>query len=191
MLSIWGFFICIFLHVLAGRFQYPISQSVCSEPLRSSSHSGDAASWLPEVQVHLCEFKIKLYEFRQHLSGMITLSRNCSQSLLLLFIIFFSSSTYHFLHHLFRENYISMVSWISSTRLAVRWLNRAQNQSVLCVCEATTGACSEVSSRRFLCISSLKGFLLQYSDLTEFCFIYTVWGVEIDFLNPSDLFCLD
>uniref|UniRef100_A0A3Q2CQY5 Inactive dipeptidyl peptidase 10-like n=1 Tax=Cyprinodon variegatus TaxID=28743 RepID=A0A3Q2CQY5_CYPVA len=41
------------------------------------------------------------------------------------------------------ENYISMVSWISSTRLVVRWLNRAQNQSVLCVCEATTGACSE------------------------------------------------
>ncbi|KAF7669041.1 hypothetical protein LDENG_00254650 [Lucifuga dentata] len=42
-----------------------------------------------------------------------------------------------------RESYISMVTWISSTRLAVRWLNRAQNQSVLCVCEATTGACSE------------------------------------------------
>ncbi|KAK5864213.1 hypothetical protein PBY51_001173 [Eleginops maclovinus] len=42
-----------------------------------------------------------------------------------------------------RESYISMVSWISSTRLAVRFLNRVQNQSVLCVCEATTGACSE------------------------------------------------
>ncbi|KAI3357722.1 hypothetical protein L3Q82_016132, partial [Scortum barcoo] len=42
-----------------------------------------------------------------------------------------------------RDNYISMVTWISSTRLAVRWLNRAQNQSVFCVCEATTGACSE------------------------------------------------
>ncbi|XP_035016391.1 inactive dipeptidyl peptidase 10 [Hippoglossus stenolepis] len=42
-----------------------------------------------------------------------------------------------------RESYISMVTWISTTRLAVRWLNRAQNQSVLCVCEATTGACSE------------------------------------------------
>lgn len=42
-----------------------------------------------------------------------------------------------------RDSYISLVSWISSTRLAVRWLNRAQNQSVLCVCEATTGACSE------------------------------------------------
>ncbi|KAA0707287.1 Inactive dipeptidyl peptidase 10 [Triplophysa tibetana] len=42
-----------------------------------------------------------------------------------------------------RDSYISMVSWISSTRLAVRWLNRVQNHSVLCVCEATTGACSE------------------------------------------------
>ncbi|XP_029911466.1 inactive dipeptidyl peptidase 10 [Myripristis murdjan] len=42
-----------------------------------------------------------------------------------------------------RDSYISMVTWVSSTRLAVRWLNRAQNQSVLCVCEATTGACSE------------------------------------------------
>ncbi|XP_033933791.1 inactive dipeptidyl peptidase 10-like, partial [Pseudochaenichthys georgianus] len=42
-----------------------------------------------------------------------------------------------------RDSYISMVTWISSTRLAVRFLNRVQNQSVLCVCEATTGACSE------------------------------------------------
>ncbi|XP_064155114.1 inactive dipeptidyl peptidase 10 [Anguilla rostrata] len=42
-----------------------------------------------------------------------------------------------------RNYYISMVKWISSTRLAVRWLNRPQNQSVLSVCEATTGACSE------------------------------------------------
>ncbi|XP_043081378.1 inactive dipeptidyl peptidase 10 isoform X1 [Puntigrus tetrazona] len=45
--------------------------------------------------------------------------------------------------HNSRDSYISMVSWISSTRLTVRWLNRVQNQSVLCVCEATTGACSE------------------------------------------------
>ncbi|XP_076840196.1 inactive dipeptidyl peptidase 10 [Brachyhypopomus gauderio] len=42
-----------------------------------------------------------------------------------------------------RDSYISMVCWISSTRLAVGWLNRVQNQSVLCVCEATTGACTE------------------------------------------------
>uniref|UniRef100_A0A8C6M9K5 Dipeptidyl-peptidase 10 (Non-functional) n=1 Tax=Nothobranchius furzeri TaxID=105023 RepID=A0A8C6M9K5_NOTFU len=58
-----------------------------------------------------------------------------------------------------RESYISMVTWISSTRLAVRWLNRAQNQSVLCVCEATTGACSEVSCLHFFHISNLSGFL--------------------------------
>uniref|UniRef100_A0A7N6BK80 Dipeptidyl-peptidase 6b n=1 Tax=Anabas testudineus TaxID=64144 RepID=A0A7N6BK80_ANATE len=32
-----------------------------------------------------------------------------------------------------RDRYISMVTWISSTRLAVRWLNRAQNQSFLCM----------------------------------------------------------
>ncbi|KAJ8390509.1 hypothetical protein AAFF_G00103060 [Aldrovandia affinis] len=42
-----------------------------------------------------------------------------------------------------RNYYISMVKWVSSTRLAVRWLNRPQNQSVLSFCEATTGACSE------------------------------------------------
>uniref|UniRef100_A0AAQ4QNA3 Dipeptidyl-peptidase 6b n=1 Tax=Gasterosteus aculeatus aculeatus TaxID=481459 RepID=A0AAQ4QNA3_GASAC len=51
-------------------------------------------------------------------------------------------------------SYISMVTWISSTRLAVRWLNRAQNQSVLCVCEATTGACSEVSGHHSFRTSS-------------------------------------
>lgn len=43
-----------------------------------------------------------------------------------------------------RDSYISMVTWISSTRLAARWLNRSQNQSVLCMCVATTGACSEI-----------------------------------------------
>ncbi|XP_036804317.1 inactive dipeptidyl peptidase 10 [Oncorhynchus mykiss] len=42
-----------------------------------------------------------------------------------------------------RGHYISMVKWTSGTRLAVRWLNRVQNQSVLSVCEATTGICSQ------------------------------------------------
>ncbi|KAG7472006.1 hypothetical protein MATL_G00104060 [Megalops atlanticus] len=42
-----------------------------------------------------------------------------------------------------RSYYISMVKWVSSTQLVVRWLNRPQNQSVLSVCEATTGACLE------------------------------------------------
>ncbi len=49
-----------------------------------------------------------------------------------------------------RDSYISTVSWISSTRLTVRWLNRVQNQSELCVCEATTGACSEVRGNQLI-----------------------------------------
>ncbi|XP_054909084.1 inactive dipeptidyl peptidase 10-like [Poeciliopsis prolifica] len=40
-----------------------------------------------------------------------------------------------------REHYVSMVKWISKTRTAVRWLNRAQNVSILTVCDTTTGAC--------------------------------------------------
>uniref|UniRef100_A0A3P8WL41 Dipeptidyl-peptidase 6b n=1 Tax=Cynoglossus semilaevis TaxID=244447 RepID=A0A3P8WL41_CYNSE len=40
-----------------------------------------------------------------------------------------------------REYYITMVTWATSTKLAVNWLNRAQNNSVLTLCEATTGVC--------------------------------------------------
>ncbi|XP_015490893.1 inactive dipeptidyl peptidase 10 isoform X3 [Parus major] len=41
-----------------------------------------------------------------------------------------------------REYYITMVKWISNTKAVVRWLNRAQNISILTVCETTTGACT-------------------------------------------------
>ncbi|XP_031438313.1 inactive dipeptidyl peptidase 10 isoform X2 [Clupea harengus] len=40
-----------------------------------------------------------------------------------------------------RDYYVVMVKWISNTHTAVRWLNRAQNISVLTVCDATIGAC--------------------------------------------------
>ncbi|KAJ3595358.1 hypothetical protein NHX12_004662, partial [Muraenolepis orangiensis] len=40
-----------------------------------------------------------------------------------------------------REYYITMVKWTTSTKLAVNWLNRAQNNSILTLCEATTGVC--------------------------------------------------
>uniref|UniRef100_A0A8C5TPQ7 Dipeptidyl peptidase like 10 n=1 Tax=Malurus cyaneus samueli TaxID=2593467 RepID=A0A8C5TPQ7_9PASS len=43
-----------------------------------------------------------------------------------------------------REYYITMVKWISNTKAVVRWLNRAQNISILTVCETTTGACTRV-----------------------------------------------
>ncbi|CAN9498251.1 unnamed protein product [Ophioblennius macclurei] len=42
-----------------------------------------------------------------------------------------------------RDVYVSMVTWISGTRLAVRWLNRPQNVSVLTVCDAVTGGCQQ------------------------------------------------
>ncbi|GAA6110201.1 inactive dipeptidyl peptidase 10 isoform X2 [Tachysurus ichikawai] len=43
-----------------------------------------------------------------------------------------------------REHYVVMVKWISKTKTAVRWLNRAQNISILTVCDSTTGACVKV-----------------------------------------------
>uniref|UniRef100_A0A8C2KDQ0 Dipeptidyl-peptidase 6b n=1 Tax=Cyprinus carpio TaxID=7962 RepID=A0A8C2KDQ0_CYPCA len=36
-----------------------------------------------------------------------------------------------------------MVKWATSTKLAVNWLNRAQNNSILTLCEATTGICTK------------------------------------------------
>ncbi|XP_068612693.1 inactive dipeptidyl peptidase 10-like [Brachionichthys hirsutus] len=40
-----------------------------------------------------------------------------------------------------RDFYITMVKWISNTHLAVRWLNRPQNASLLTLCDATIGVC--------------------------------------------------
>ncbi|XP_048461859.1 dipeptidyl aminopeptidase-like protein 6 [Rhincodon typus] len=42
-----------------------------------------------------------------------------------------------------KEYYITMVTWASSIKLAVNWLNRAQNVSILTLCEATTGICTK------------------------------------------------
>ncbi|KAI4878671.1 hypothetical protein NFI96_017605 [Prochilodus magdalenae] len=44
-----------------------------------------------------------------------------------------------------KEYYITMVKWATSTKLAVNWLNRAQNNSILTLCEATTGICTKVT----------------------------------------------
>uniref|UniRef100_A0A8C8MJ13 Dipeptidyl-peptidase 6b n=1 Tax=Oncorhynchus tshawytscha TaxID=74940 RepID=A0A8C8MJ13_ONCTS len=43
------------------------------------------------------------------------------------------------------EYYITMVMWATTTKLAVNWLNRAQNNSILTLCEATTGVCTKVN----------------------------------------------
>ncbi|XP_077459145.1 inactive dipeptidyl peptidase 10-like [Stigmatopora argus] len=44
-------------------------------------------------------------------------------------------------HLRLRDFYITMVKWISSTHLAVRWITRAQNASVLTVCDGVVGVC--------------------------------------------------
>lgn len=45
-----------------------------------------------------------------------------------------------------RDFYVTMVKWISNTHLAVRWLNRPQNASLLTVCDATIGVCLQVGA---------------------------------------------
>uniref|UniRef100_A0A8C6U624 Dipeptidyl-peptidase 6b n=1 Tax=Neogobius melanostomus TaxID=47308 RepID=A0A8C6U624_9GOBI len=40
-----------------------------------------------------------------------------------------------------REYYITSVKWATSTKLAVNWLNRGQNNSILTLCVVTTGVC--------------------------------------------------
>uniref|UniRef100_A0A671YDK8 Inactive dipeptidyl peptidase 10-like n=1 Tax=Sparus aurata TaxID=8175 RepID=A0A671YDK8_SPAAU len=54
-----------------------------------------------------------------------------------------------------RDFYITMVKWISNTHLAVRWLNRPQNASLLTVCDATIGVCVQVERDVFLALQPL------------------------------------
>ncbi|XP_075897630.1 inactive dipeptidyl peptidase 10-like [Nelusetta ayraudi] len=42
-----------------------------------------------------------------------------------------------------RDHYITMVTWLSDTHLAVRWVARSQNASVLTVCDITMAACQQ------------------------------------------------
>lgn len=55
-----------------------------------------------------------------------------------------------------------MVKWISKTKTSVRWLNRAQNISILTVCDTTTGACVTVCVCVSLCGKTEK-LLLHFS----------------------------
>lgn len=43
-----------------------------------------------------------------------------------------------------RDYYITMVKWATNTKVAVNWLSRAQNVSILTLCDATTGVCTKV-----------------------------------------------
>ena len=122
---------------------------------------------------------------------LLPFTASLSLSLLLARLSNLFFPVYHFLHRLFRDSYISMVTWISSTRLAVRWLNRAQNQSVLCVCEATTGACSEVSGHQSFHISNPNGPRRCTQLLIEFFLLLLLCVGRIDFLKLSNVHRLD
>lgn len=37
-----------------------------------------------------------------------------------------------------------MVRWVTPARLSVRWVNRAQNTSILSLCDVTTSVCEKV-----------------------------------------------
>ncbi|XP_022596984.1 inactive dipeptidyl peptidase 10-like [Seriola dumerili] len=41
------------------------------------------------------------------------------------------------------EYYITMVKWVTEERLSVRWVNRAQNMSILSLCDVITGDCTK------------------------------------------------
>ncbi|XP_073329111.1 inactive dipeptidyl peptidase 10-like [Pagrus major] len=41
------------------------------------------------------------------------------------------------------EYYITMVRWVTQERLSVRWVNRAQNTSILSLCDVTTSECTK------------------------------------------------
>lgn len=45
----------------------------------------------------------------------------------------------------YRDHYFSSASWVSATEIAVVWLNRPQNISVVSICRSPQFACIEVS----------------------------------------------
>uniref|UniRef100_A0A8D0B2R5 Inactive dipeptidyl peptidase 10-like n=1 Tax=Sander lucioperca TaxID=283035 RepID=A0A8D0B2R5_SANLU len=57
--------------------------------------------------------------------------------------------------------YITMVKWLGNTHLAVRWVNRPQNASVLTVCEATIGVCLQVGVADWVMGSNMEPLFSQ------------------------------
>ncbi|TMS06326.1 Inactive dipeptidyl peptidase 10, partial [Larimichthys crocea] len=41
------------------------------------------------------------------------------------------------------EYYVTMVKWVTQEMLSVRWMNRAQNMSILSLCDVTTNDCTK------------------------------------------------
>lgn len=142
-----------FLWAAAGWWGEPCRVPVSGEPERSPAHGSDEETWWPSHRVsdvpHSRSSSIS--SNKQQTSKREVEAGNfpppapefcqCCSITLRVFR---------------REYYITMVKWATSTKLAVNWLNRAQNNSILTLCEATTGVCIKVK-----CIASLTHCLLM------------------------------
>lgn len=66
------------------------------------------------------------------------------------------------------EFYITMVKWVTQERLSVRWVNRAQNMSILSLCDALTGDCEKVRGVLLVALSSSKIYSRHGSVMASF-----------------------
>lgn len=59
-----------------------------------------------------------------------------------------------------------MVKWVGPERLSVRWVNRAQNMSILSLCHVETGVCATVRTKEGEKIQNQLVYL-SLSDIPE------------------------
>jgi len=48
------------------------------------------------------------------------------------------------------EHYVTQVRWSDNNRLAVVWTNRAQNASIVTICDITADSCYSVSNLTYI-----------------------------------------
>lgn len=65
-------------------------------------------------------------------------------------------SILYFLYFCCSDHYFTSVSWISLTEIAVVWLNRPQNLSIVTICSSPKWECREVCSFHYSYRPSLK-----------------------------------
>ena len=46
---------------------------------------------------------------------------------------------------IFSDHYVTLVNWLTTEKVLVKWLNRAQNLSIITICSTVTAKCREVS----------------------------------------------
>lgn len=142
---------------LAGWRRKPCSAPVSGEPPRSPPHGGDEETRWPPDRVSACVWSyLAVYEVTSTKMYFLKGDRACQRCRVLTFCLSR------------REYYITMVKWATNTKLAVNWLNRAQNNSILTLCEATTGVCIKV--KQSVKLSATLPVVLKYYTCGSQCF---------------------